>query len=199
MFLFKEWLEDEAFSQKEKTQKSNISKILGFKKELIKFGEGTFATIYQHPSEPNKLIKVTSHKEDVLNLAKAQNIKSENIVKLFPWQNRQLIKKVPQLNSYAIIVEKIVGRPMVYTTSEFYEISLGNFEKAKDWLRAGGNKKQNLVLSKNNKNTDDEKEKLAELFNTLSTIKNYYRIDLVDFQDNILETDKKYILIDMGY
>lgn len=196
---FKEWLEDDVFSQKEKTQKSNISKILGFKKELFKVSEGTFATLYQHPKERNKLIKVTSHKEDVVNLARSQNIKSENIVKLFPWNKKEIIKKLPDLNSYAIIVEKIIGSPMKYSTSEFYDLSLRNFEKAKDWLLAGGNQMQNIILSRHEKNTDEEKEKLANLFGTLYLIKKFYKIDLVDFQDNILETNERYVLIDMGY
>lgn len=199
---FKKWIESEdVFSHKQNLQKEkNIGSILGFKSPLIKVKEGTFATIYQHPKEKNKLIKITSHEEDVKNLLKCQNIKSDNVVKIFPWSKKEKIKNLPNFKSYAIIVEKIEGTPMVYSTPEFYQLGLnGKFELAKDWLNSGGKPEQNKILERHQKNNMEEQDKLSDLFHTLNTIKKFYRIDLVDFQDNILEEKNRYVIVDMGY
>lgn len=199
---FKKWVEsEEVFLYKQNLQKEkNIGNILGFKSPLTKVKEGTFATIYQHPKEKNKLIKITSHEEDVKNLLKCQNIKSDNVVKIFSWNKKERFKALPNFKSYAIIVEKIEGTPMVYSTPEFYQLSLnGRFELAKDWLNSGGKPEQNNILEKHQKNTIEEHDKLSDLFHSLSTIKKFYRIDLVDFQDNILEEKNRYVIVDMGY
>jgi hypothetical protein len=201
---FSKWLENYAdekiFYQKEKTQKSDVSKILGFKKPLKKVAEGSYATLYQHPTDKNKLIKITSHDEDVKNALKSQKINSNNIVKLYDWKNGEKIKKIPELNSYAMIVEKIQGNPIIYTTSEIYDLSLsGKFELAADWLDYEPRKIQSAILEKYNNNNDKENGKLAELFRSLQQIKNFYKIDLVDFQDNIIDEGNRYVIVDLGF
>jgi hypothetical protein len=208
MGAFKSWLKlteygkyetEEMFSQKEKTQKSNISKLLGFSKPLKKFGEGSLATLYQHPTKTNLLIKVTAHKSDVLNIARAQQLNSPNIVKAYPWSDNSIVKDLPTIKSLAIIVEKIPGLPMAYTTSEFYDLSLnGKFELAADWLNSTLHKKQIPILDQHSKNNPAEHEKLASLFNTLSQLEKY-RIQLSDFQDNIIDNGHHYVIIDMGF
>ncbi len=192
---FSKWLENYAdekiFYQKEKTQKSDVSKILGFKKPLKKVAEGSYATLYQHPTDKNKLIKITSHDEDVKNALKSQKSNSNNGEK---------IKKIPELNSYAMIVEKIQGNPIIYTTSEIYDLSLsGKFELAADWLDYEPRKIQSAILEKYNNNNDKENGKLAELFRSLQQIKNFYKIDLVDFQDNIIDEGNRYVIVDLGF
>lgn len=195
---FKLWLES-IFDQKQKVQASNISKLLGFSKPLKKFSEGTFATLYQHPTNNNLLIKVTSHKDDIINLVKSQNLNSPNVAQVFDWKTGKKIKEIPELKSYAIIVEKIVGFPIEYLTADFYDLTLGNFEFAQDWLKSGGHKIQQKILEKYNKNNEIEHDKLAQLFGTLFLLQRNYNIDLSDFQDNILDDGEKYIIIDMGY
>lgn len=205
MGIFKNWIEgldfdsDKAFSQKHKTQASNIGEALGFVKPLVKYSEGSFATLYYHPTKKNLLIKVTSHKSDIMNLVQAQKLNSNNIVKLFSWRGSQKVKELPALDSFAIIVELVSGLPMIYSTSEFYELSFnGRFEFASNWLSAGGHPRQHTILNKHNKNNELEHMNLSELFQTLYNAKKYH-IDLSDFEDNIIDSVSRYVIIDMGY
>jgi len=202
MQSFKNWMEnyDKLFNQRDISQKADIAKMLGFAKPLKKLHQGSFATLYQHPQKENLLIKITAHEEDVKNLVKAQSIKSNNVVKVFDWKKGKKIKELSEINSLAIIVEKVVGESMDYTTSDFYELSLdGNFELASEWLGSTVHKKQKLILDKYHKNNDVEHLKLAELFATLNNLEKLYRIELSDFQDNILDSGNHYVIIDMGF
>jgi hypothetical protein len=205
MVNFKEWVKEkydneDIFSQKEKTQKTDVSKLLGFDKPLKMFSHGTFATLYQHPKDKSKLIKITAHKDDVLNTVMAQKLGSPNVVKVFNWPDKQAIKKLPTLNSLAIIVEKIIGTSISYENNDFYNLSMGgNFELASDWLNSGGDKKQQLILNKYSKNTNMEQDKLSSLFAALFQIEKLYKIDLADFQDNILDAGDRYIIVDLGF
>lgn len=202
---FKNWLEnlaayEKAFAQRDITQKANVAKLLGINGNLIKYKQGSFATLYQHPKKQDRLIKITSHKEDVLNLVRAQNLNSNNVIKLFDWENKQKVKELPNLNSLAIIVEKIDGPAMIYTTSDFYELSLnGKFELAGDWIMQGGNEKQKRIMDRYQLNNDQEHYKLHDLFKTLQSLKKFYRIELSDFEDNIIDNGSRYVIIDMGF
>ena len=70
---FKVWIESNDFDKKVDrkflTQKTDVGKLLGFSKKLKKIKQGSFATIYEHPTENYKIIKITAHKSDVYNLA----------------------------------------------------------------------------------------------------------------------------------
>jgi len=200
---FKIWLEnlayEKTFAQRDLTQKANLEKILGIP-DLVKYTQGSFATLYEHPKNKNRLIKITSHKEDVYNLVKAQKLNSPNIIKLFDWRSGQMIKELPELNSLAIIVEKAIGPSMIYTTSDFYELSLnGRFGLAADWMMSGGNDRQKLIMNKYQQNDDQEHNKLHDLFKTLQSLKKLYRIELTDFEDNIIDNQGRYVIIDMGF
>lgn len=191
---------EDIFSLRDKTQKSNISKLLGFGKPLAKFAQGSIATLYQHPNRKDLLIKVTSHKQDALNIVKAQKLASQNIVKCFPWEDGELIKAIPSLKSLAIIVEKVNGISMVYTTGDFFDLSLfGRFELAADWLDSTVHKKQKPILDKYDRNYPEEHLKLSSLFKTLHNLEKFYGIELSDFQDNIIDNGKSYVVIDMGF
>jgi hypothetical protein len=123
-----------------------------------------------------------------------------NSIDYMDWKNGEKIKKIPELNSYAMIVEKIQGKPIIYTTSEIYDLSLsGKFELAADWLDYEPRKIQSAILEKYNNNNDKENGKLAELFRSLQQIKNFYKIDLVDFQDNIIDEGNRYVIVDLGF
>jgi hypothetical protein len=208
--FFKDWLNlseaktnyDAMFSQRDKTQKSDVSSLLGFKKPLVKFSQGSLATLYQHPTNKNLLIKITSHKEDINNIVKAQRVNSPNVVKTFPWDKEgTLIKSLPSLNSLAIIVEKVNGTPMVYTNNDFLALGLnGSFEKAADWLLGTMLEEQEVILDQYNKNNVEEHYKLISLFKTLSKLAGReYRIELSDFDQNILDTGDRYVIVDMGF
>jgi hypothetical protein len=206
--FFKEWLNlseaktdyDAMFSQRDKTQKSDVSSLLGFKKPLVKFSQGSLATLYQHPTNKNLLIKITSHKEDINNIVKAQSLENlTNVVRVFPWSDGKMVKNLPSLNSLAIIVEKVSGAPMVYTNNDFLALGLnGSFEKAADWLLGTMLKEQEAILDRYNKNDIDEHYKLISLFKTLNKLAGY-RIELSDFDQNILDTGDRYVIVDMGF
>ena len=188
------------FDQRDITQKSNVSKMLGFAKPLKKVTQGSFATLYQHPEHAEALIKITSHKEDVQNLIRAQRANSNNVVKLYDWEDGKKFKAVPSLKSWAIIVEKIEGRPMEYTTNHFYMLAMnGRYELAKDWMDAGGSEEQQQVMELYGSNNDQEQVKLGELFGTLNILSNNFSIDLSDFEDNIIDNGSRYVIIDMGF
>lgn len=198
---FRTWIEsyEKAFAQRDMTQKADVGKSLGFNAKLIKYSQGSFATLYQHPKHLDRLIKITAHKEDVKNLVRAQRLNSPNIPRLFDWEDGTKIKQLPKLNSLAIMVEKIEGRPMAYTTSDFYELSLGGrFELAADWMAHGGNEKQRPVLEKYGLDDDREHDKLAQLFRTLGELEKY-RIEMSDVQDNIIDDGMRYVVVDMGF
>jgi hypothetical protein len=198
---FRTWLEnyEKAFAQRDRTQKTDVGRSLGFKNNLIKYSQGSFATLYQHPKQPDRLIKITSHKEDVQNLVRAQRLNSPNIPRLFDWEDGSKTKQLPKLNSLAIMVEKIEGRPMAYMTGDFYELSLGGrFELAADWIAYGGNEKQKPVLEKYDLDNDREHDKLAQLFRTLGELEKY-RIELSDLEDNIIDAGGRYVIVDMGF
>lgn len=217
--FFKEWLNlseaktdyDAMFSNRDKTQKqiSNVSKLLGFNKPLVKFNQGSLATLYQHPTNKNLLIKITSHKEDIYNIVKAQRVDSQNVVKTFFWDKarKEEIKNLPDLNSLAIIVEKVNGTPMVYTNNDFLALGLnGSFEKAADWLLGTMLEEQEAILKRYDKlglvkNDVEEHYKLISLFKTLSKLEREYNIELSDFDQNILDTGKggRYVIVDMGF
>lgn len=186
-------------THKEKTQKSNIHSLLGFKQPLKLMAQGTFASIFYHPTDPNILIKVTSHKEDVQNTVRAQRANSDNVVKLYPWPDGKLFKPVSSLKSWAMLVERIQGEKMPYSTGHFYKLDLnGNFENAAGWLNAGGTPQQNAILDIYDRNTDLEQSKLADLFNSLHSLRRY-GIDLSDFDENIIDAGDRYVLVDLGF
>jgi hypothetical protein len=220
MRLFKEWLSliendldyETLFSQRDKTQQADVGKLLGFKKPLVKFDQGSIATIYQHPTDNNLLIKVTSHQEDIENIVRAQGLNSPNVVRVFPWENGKMTKSLPTLNSLAIIVEKVSGRPMVYTSSEFFDLSLngkfdlaghiidGNLTPYDKKLYAKEIKKQSAILNNKNKNNPLEHSKLTSLFNALNELAGkVYSIEMSDIDQNIMDTGDRYVIIDMGF
>lgn len=201
---FRTWLEEiaheKAFAQRDRTQKADVGRLLGFKTNLMRYSQGSFATLYQHPRRRDRLIKITAHKEDVHNLARAQNLNSPNIPKLFDWEDGKKVKELPSLNSVAIMVEKIDGSPMAYTTGDFYDLSLdGKFGLASDWIMHGGTPKQKKVMEKYGLDGEMEHSRLATLFATLRDLRKFYRIDLSDFQDNIMDAGGRYVLVDMGF
>lgn len=88
---------------------------------------------------------------------------------------------------------------MSYMTGDFFELSLnGEFELAADWLNSTVHKRQAAVLDRYGKNDDGEHTKLAELFVTLGNLEKY-RIELSDFEDNILDAGDRYVIVDMGF
>jgi hypothetical protein len=190
---------DAAVAKKEKTVKTDISKLLGFDAPLKQYAKGTFATVYQHPTEDNLLIKITAHKDDIQNSVRAQRLNSPNIVKLYPWPNGKLYQEIPELKTYAMMPQKIVGEPIAYATNALFTLAYnGNYDKAKDWLLVGGSPPQNKMLEHYGKNNDDERYKLADLFKALHGL-GKIGIHLSDLDQNIIDDGTKYVIIDLGF
>lgn len=190
---------DAAFNQRAKTQKVDIGKLLGFSQPLNMVAHGSFATLYNNPGIQGTLIKVTSHKEDVQNTIKAQRLKSQNIVKTFEWASGEMAKKLPSIKSWALQVERVNGKPLQYSTGHFYALAYnGNFELAKDWLDYGGSDEQKKILRAYNTLHASELVKLSQLFESLHGLSRL-GIDISDFEDNILDSGDRYVIIDLGF
>lgn len=186
------------FNARERIDKANIGKLLGYNKPLKKIATGTFSNIFLHPTDQSKLIKVTSHKSDVQNTIRAQRLSNNNIVKLYSWEDGQSAKPLQTIKAWALQVEKIDGPPLKYPTDHFLRLGyMGSFEKAADWLKAGGSESQNKILQ-HYKADDIEKEKLAELFDALQSLSRI-GIELSDFDQNIIDNGSRYVIIDLGY
>jgi hypothetical protein len=196
---FKSWLEatDTIFAQRERNQRKNIGNLLGFGVDLQKFSQGSFATLYYHPTNYNLLIKVTAHKEDVWNLYRSQRLESDNIVKVYD-KPKEIFPK-----AWAITVEKINGTPMIYPTNDFISLITGSFNENLDdattsILYATDDFTRRNILEKFNKLNDEECEKLSSLFRTLSELEKI-GISMSDFSENILDAGDRYVIVDLGF
>jgi hypothetical protein len=218
---FKKWLEatiskknsgsnwnkssEDFFGQRDKIQKKDISKILSDRNiipanmKLKKLTQGSLATIYEHPTNANLLIKITPHKEDARNLWRGQKVKSECIVKLYG-EPIELSPEMPRV--YVMIVDKVVGVPMVYSTVEFIGL-IGDKGRSRNKENASveilyPSAYRESILEGHNKNTEVEYEKLSNLFKALYHLERI-GIDMVDFSDNILDTGEAYVIVDLGF
>lgn len=202
---FKTWfnesinvLADKVFSQREKNAKLPHDKILnalGISSTvpLKQINRGSLATIYQHPLDPKKIIKVTSDLNDAQNLVKAQKINSPNIVKIY--QNSKINNK-----AVALIADYIQGNSMPYNTNAMLSLINGdNLDDAATASREIFNPDatRENVLNRLGLNTMEEKKKLSQLFKTLAQLERI-GIDVFDFTDNVLDDGKKYVMIDLG-
>ena len=88
---------------------------------------------------------------------------------------------------------------MKYRSDHFLELALmGDFDKAADWLDYEPTEKQAKVLDMYNINTPEEHERLSELFRTINEL-DKYGIDLMDFEDNIIDNGNHYVIVDLGF
>ena len=187
------------FGQRDKIQNSNIGELLGFKKPLIKINQGSLATIYQHPENENQIIKVTSHKDDLMNLFLAQKLNSRNIVKLFT--RPEPVPKMPK--AFWAVEEKVNGEPMVYDTGSFIGLINGDRMESikgavKSIVYADTDRTRSMILDRFDKNNDEEYTKLSDLFETLLNLERM-RISMVDFAQNILDDGDHYVIVDLGF
>ena len=188
----------EGFGCRSVIDKTNIGKLLGLAKTLKKFASGSFANLYEYPGRDDILIKVTCHRSDVVNAVKAQRIGSNCIVKLTDWEDGKAYKELPSIKSWALLVEKIVGKPMIYSTGDFYTLCYnGDFDLAKDWCEAGGSDVQKQILKKYSFG-EAELNRLSKLFEALRSL-GRLRIELSDFEDNIMDSGDRYVIVDLGF
>lgn len=206
--MFKEWfiettLMDDPLTQrasqtfvKQKWDQNAILKSLGLPPTKLRIvNTGSFATVYHHPSDPTKVIKVTSDKVDAKRLIKAQQLRSPNIVKVY--QNTQLPNGVVLLSDF------INGPSMPYTSNTMSALINGKnmmdslSGATRKILQPGTSPFRDKILAKVGKDDNTERQKLSELFMTLTRLEKI-GIDINDFTDNIIDTGQHYVIIDMG-
>ncbi len=204
MWSFKLWLNedlsavaDKVFSQRDRNAKMKSSKILdalGIKGgDLEQINQGSLATVYRHPLDKTKLIKVTSDLNDAKNIAKAQRLNSPNVVRL-----HQSAKVGPK--AVALVVDFVPGKEMPYNTNALLSLINGdNWEEhgqaARNILRPDRTRRKTLdALGMNNQ---QELEKLSRLFGSLAQLEKI-GIDIFDFTDNILDNGTDYVIVDLG-
>lgn len=204
MWSFKLWLNedlgavaDKVFSQRDRNAKMNPSKILnalGIKSNnLEQINQGSLATVYRHPLDKTKLIKVTSDLNDAKNITKAQRLNSPNVVRL-----HQSVKIGPK--AVALVVDFVPGKEMPYNTNAL--LSLINGDNWEDHRQAARNilrpdRTRRKTLDALGLNNTEELQKLSRLFGSLAQLEKI-GIDIFDFTDNILDNGTDYVIVDLG-
>ncbi|CAK0749736.1 hypothetical protein CCP1ISM_3470003 [Azospirillaceae bacterium] len=158
-------------------------------------GSGTMAKAYK---VGDKVIKVTRDNKDVINTVKAQRIKSPNIVKI------HRLSKDGLSSGTAMLVDYIPGKLAPFSTGEWHAMIQGDV--GMDELREAANKIvsdtnpkgiRTKILSKHGLNDVKERNKLREVFKTLSSLQSI-NINVDDLGDNIIDDGNKYVIIDLG-
>lgn len=195
---FKIWLEnlvqqsEKAFTAKKKIQKSDISKELGFNQPLQKYAEGSFSTLYQHPTQQNVLIKVTSHEADARRTWKAQSLESLSIVHLL---DKPIQKIINGVKCWILLVEKVIGESIHYSNVDILKL----YDLFKKYDKYIFDYPESLkILKLYNSNNEEEHEKLITLFETMKKLEEI-NIHLVDLTDNIIDNGQRYVIIDLGF
>jgi len=202
---FKKWIEAvDVLAQKasntfvkQKWNTDSILNALGLSPVKLKtINTGSFATVYQHPTDPSKVIKVTSDKADGRRLVKAQQLHSPNVVRIH--QSTQLPN-----GSWVLIADFVAGPSMPYTSNTLAALINGKTmmddpaAAARKIVQIGASPFREQILAKMGRDNNIERQKLAELFITLSRLEKL-GIDMFDFTDNIIDVGKYYVIIDMG-
>jgi hypothetical protein len=211
---FKKWIEATASSKIEKASDDFFGRkfinrkidpqfilsALGLSpnQELVVFNTtGSAAIIYEYPGDSTKLIKVTGDMNDAkaFNKLYKSNFKSPNVVGCY------MVKKIAQ-NAAVIIVDKVDGGPMLYSTSELTAVIQGDSydevcSASISLMRGKPDRTRDKILIRHGKNNPQEKMKLAQLFKTLCQLKGK-GIDVFDFDSNILDNGESYVIVDLG-
>ncbi len=197
---FRNWFEAAVFDRAI-LQDTDILKALRLPKQKLQvIGRGSFATVYQHPTEKNKVIKVTKDKNDIRNLIKAQSLKSPNIVKLHPIAGNF---SVGVGNLYLVVADKVEGRSFPYT-SDIIATLIGGKSGMENAAKAsvkigqiGLSPFRDKVLNRLGLDDERERSKLSSLLLTVSHLEKR-GIEFFDFTDNVIDTGDHHVIIDMG-
>jgi hypothetical protein len=204
ILTFKKWLESSMLDQKasqtfvkQNWDQNAILYALGLQPtKLNKVNTGSFATVYQYPNDPHKVIKVTSDKADAHRLINAQKLNSPNIVKIY--------KSAQLPNGSMILVSDFInGASMPYTSNTISALITGKnmmdsaINASRKILQPGTSPFRDRILQKFGHDNAHERQKLSELFMTLARLERM-GIDINDFTDNVIDNGQHYVIIDMG-
>ncbi len=158
-------------------------------------GNGSTATVYRNPHNPNQVIKVTGDMRDARNFSRIKGLNIENVAHCY-----NVVKINP--TAAAILCDYIQGTPMVYSNDEF--LALVNGDRFEDYPSAiknlqNGNlgKIRTRVFYNHKISPETELPRLIPLFKTLFMLEQK-GIDLVDFDQNVIFNGQKYVIIDLG-
>ena len=202
---FKLWFEsletisDKIFSRRESNLKISSNKILqavgiNSKKPLQIIGKGSLATVYKHPVDPTKIIKVTGDSRDYKNLINATKRNIPDIPKVY---NSAKLSN----NTFILVLDYISGTIIPYSTSALHALIQGeNFDDLSEAIKNifdESDNERNKILDNYSTNNHNERVKLSRLFRTLLNLERI-GIELFDYSENIIDDGKRYIVIDMG-
>jgi hypothetical protein len=184
----------EPFGQANLENKNALFKDLGISPERFEvLGTGSHATAYDVGD--GKVLKVTSDVKDANNLLRAQNLNDPGVVKAYG------SSKVGVSDGVAILVDKVEGELMPYSTGELHALIQGtNFQElpmARITILRDNTGIRKKILDKHGRNHKEERKKLSSLFTTLIKLEKI-GIDFDDFAENVIDTDTRYVVIDLG-
>lgn len=166
----------------------------GVNHEVKPFAQGSMATVYQNPHNPNTIIKVTSDINDIQNLIKAQTINSPNVVRL---HNSKLVS-----NTLGVaLLDYVKGKTLNLSIDGIMRLVQGerndDFEQAIEGIFDKNDKLRNQVLKMYGMDDDKTRQKWSDLFKAVYQLESL-GIYLDDLTDNIIDNGSQYVLIDLG-
>jgi hypothetical protein len=170
--------------------------IQGVTNEPSLYAQGSHADIYENPTNPNTLIKVTDDRLDLQNTIAAQALNSPNVVKCHAHTTQGVV------NGAALLVDLVRGTAAPYSTPEFLALIEGQQgtdprDQAHIRIMRPDPFRTAIVQSHGRVGTV-ELHKLSELFRTIYLLESRLNIFLVDLADNIIEAGPAYVLVDFG-
>ena len=202
---FKLWFEsletisNKLFSRRETNLKISPNKILqavgiNSKKPLQIIGKGSLATVYKHPVDPTKVIKVTGDAKDYKNLITATKRNIPDIPKVY---NSAKLSN----NTFVLVLDYISGTIIPYSTPALHALIQGeNFDDLNEAIKNifdESDNERNKILDNYSRNNHNERVKLSRLFKTLFNLERI-GIELFDYSENIIDNGNRYVVIDMG-
>ncbi len=158
--------------------------------------QGSHADIYEHPSDPTKLIKITDDQDDATNTMNAQALHSPNVVRCYGHTNAGV------QNGTALVLDFIQGQRAPYSTPEFLgliEGQHGNEPRDQAHIRIlRPDAFRTSILQTHGTNNQQELHALSRLFRTIDLLDSRLNIHLVDLADNIIDDGHDYVIVDFG-
>lgn len=158
--------------------------------------QGSHADIYENPTNPATLIKVTDDPLDARNTLAAQALNSPNVVKCHAHTLQGVV------NGVALLVDFISGGRAPYSTPEFLgliEGQHGTDPRDQAHIRImRPDAFRTAILQGHGRLATAELHKLSELFRAIFLLESRLNIFLVDLADNIIDAGPAYVVVDFG-
>jgi hypothetical protein len=170
--------------------------IRGVTNEPPLYAQGSHADVYENPTNPNTLIKVTDDPQDVQNTIAAQALNSPNVVRCHGHTTQGVV------NGAALVLDLIRGSRAPYSTPEFLALIEGQHgtdPRDQAHIRIlRPDPFRTAILQGHGRLATTELHKLSELFRTIDLLESRLNIFLVDLADNIIDAGPAYVVVDFG-